>query len=355
MAPLARGLRAEEYTVAWISAIQKEFLIACALLDEEHDSPVDIGNDDNCYTFGRMGEHNVVLASLPMARIGITQAGMLATEMLRSFPKLRFGLMVGIAGGAPTAKNDIRLGDVIVSIPDDRRRLGGVVNYAFGVSDQQLGFQRRGNLNAPPEVLLNAANKLKTKYDRRGCRLDSLIGQVIDQNTPRLEKYRRPTVEDTLYLSTYIHPQNAASCIEVCKQQDQSFVKRPARSLNPDQPYIHYGIVGSADNLMKNATLRDELASADGILCFEMEAAGLMNSDLRCMVIRGICDYSDTHKNDDWQEYAAAAAAAYAKELMGAVRAIKSRSTGLSDVVHLLTGAKQGEFRDPREELVLIF
>ncbi|CAH0017225.1 unnamed protein product, partial [Clonostachys rhizophaga] len=46
-----------------------------------------------------------------------------------------------------------------------------------------------------------------------------------------------------------------------------------------------------------------------------MEAAGLM--DIRpCLPIRGICDYSDSHKNKEWQRYAAATAAAYAGELL---------------------------------------
>jgi nucleoside phosphorylase len=66
---------------------------------------------------------------------------------------------------------------------------------------------------------------------------------------------------------------------------------------------------------MKDAITRDELGQRHGVLCFEMEAAGLMNA-FPCLVIRGICDYSDTHKNDKWQPYAAAAAASYAKELL---------------------------------------
>ncbi|CEO59881.1 Putative WD domain-containing protein [Penicillium brasilianum] len=45
-----------------------------------------------------------------------------------------------------------------------------------------------------------------------------------------------------------------------------------------------------------------------------MEAAGLLNN-FPCSVIRGICDYADSHKNKEWQGYAAAVAAAYAKEL----------------------------------------
>jgi nucleoside phosphorylase len=46
-----------------------------------------------------------------------------------------------------------------------------------------------------------------------------------------------------------------------------------------------------------------------------MEAAGLMNT-FPCLVIRGICDYSDSHKNKEWQGYAAMVAAAYAKDLL---------------------------------------
>jgi len=69
---------------------------------------------------------------------------------------------------------------------------------------------------------------------------------------------------------------------------------------------------------MKDADARDRLAEKEGVLCFEMEAAGVMDR-FPCVVIRGICDYSDTHKNDIWQGYAAATAAAYAKELLGVI------------------------------------
>jgi nucleoside phosphorylase len=73
---------------------------------------------------------------------------------------------------------------------------------------------------------------------------------------------------------------------------------------------------------MKDALIRDRLAAEKDILCFEMEAAGLMDH-FPCLVIRGICDYSDTHKNKDWQGYAAMAAAAYAKDLLCRIPANK--------------------------------
>jgi len=66
---------------------------------------------------------------------------------------------------------------------------------------------------------------------------------------------------------------------------------------------------------MKDAVVRDTLAKEKGVLCFEMEAAGLMNH-FPCLVIRGICDYSDSHKNKEWQGYAAMTAAAYARDLL---------------------------------------
>ena len=66
---------------------------------------------------------------------------------------------------------------------------------------------------------------------------------------------------------------------------------------------------------MKDAILRDKLAREQGVLCFEMEAAGIMNR-FPCLVIRGICDYCDSHKNKQWQGYAAMTAAAYTKELL---------------------------------------
>ena len=46
-----------------------------------------------------------------------------------------------------------------------------------------------------------------------------------------------------------------------------------------------------------------------------------------CLVIRGICNYSDTHKNKNWQPYAAATAAAYAKELLWVIAPVQVEKT----------------------------
>jgi nucleoside phosphorylase len=92
-------------------------------------------------------------------------------------------------------------------------------------------------------------------------------------------------------------------------------------------PSIHYGIIASGNRVMKNAIKRDEISQGlGGVLCFEMEAAGLMNN-FPCLVIRGISDYSDSHKNDGWQRYAAASAAAFAKELLNHLAPTKVAQT----------------------------
>ncbi|KAH6957582.1 hypothetical protein BKA56DRAFT_460849, partial [Ilyonectria sp. MPI-CAGE-AT-0026] len=58
-----------------------------------------------------------------------------------------------------------------------------------------------------------------------------------------------------------------------------------------DNPTIHYGVIASGNQLIKDASVRDKLAAEEDILCFKIEAAGLMNH-FPCLVIRGICDYS---------------------------------------------------------------
>lgn len=115
---------------------------------------------------------------------------------------------------------------------------------------------------------------------------------------------------------------------------------------------MHYGLVASGNQVMKHGRTRDRWARELGILCFEMEAAGLMDY-FPCLVIRGICDYADSHKNKQWQEYAAATAAAYAKEILLVIPAIqisKSPTATLSTTIQLLVAAGAG-FNSFQDEL----
>ncbi|PSN59028.1 purine and uridine phosphorylase [Corynespora cassiicola Philippines] len=307
------------YTVGWICAITTEYVAAQAFLDATHELPDSASvNDNNSYTLGEMGKHNVVIAVLPKGVYGTTSAANVARDMLRTFPNIRIGLMVGIGGGAPSSKHDIRLGDIVVSTPYNKE--GGVFQYDFGKTVEGKEFQVTGHLNQPPMVLATAVGDLEAKYELHGHQLEEAINDVLEK-TPRLKKkYKRPDPDtDRLYLSGMLHlADDEATCAEFCGGDPSKLVLRNARTEEDDNPAVHYGIVASANQLMKNAVLRDKFAKENGVLCFEMEAAGLMNH-FPCLVIRGICDYSDTHKNKDWQGYAAMTAAAYAKDLLNRI------------------------------------
>jgi hypothetical protein len=93
-----------------------------------------------------------------------------------------------------------------------------------------------------------------------------------------------------------------------------NLIERPNDQHGPAIPDIHYGLLASGNQLMRDDALCEKYCTELGILCFEMEAAGLMDSFL-CLVIRGISNYSDPHKNDRWK-VSAAAAAACANELL---------------------------------------
>jgi nucleoside phosphorylase len=298
-----------EYTVGWVCALPIELAAAQAMLDEQHhDLPQNI-DDANIYTLGRIGDHNVVLACLAAGEMRINSASAVAIQMKATFPAIRFYLMVGIGGGVPSKEADIRLGDIVVSQP--QKGYGGVVQYDFGKSTPN-GFKRTGFLNAPPRILLAAVTKLRANYDRG---INGLLLHL--SKLSNLPKFARDEAgSDVLFEAEYNHvgEDGCASCAAT------RTIQRKARTNNT--PVVHYGIIASGNQVMRNGATRDLISSEFGeVLCFEIEAAGLINS-FPCLVIRGICDYADSHKNKRWQPYAAGTAAAYAKELLLVIPAV---------------------------------
>jgi nucleoside phosphorylase len=308
----------EAYTVGWISAISTELVAAMAFLDEEHQKPDFVAqHDDNVYILGRMGDHNVVIAVLPDGGYGIAAATEVARNLRHSFPSIRIGLMVGIGGGAPTSRHDIRLGDVVVSSPGQGH--SGVIQYDFGKTIQNQSFQITRVLNQPPTLLRTAVNNLQAVHKLRGHQIKGSITEILSKVKRLRKEYSPPDAStDRLFNSNVVHAGG-----KDCEQEIVSFgsgltVTRAEREEDSDDPVIHYGLIASANQLMKDAVARDKLAAEKDVLCFEMEAAGLMDH-FPCLVIRGICDYSDTHKNKAWQGYSAMTASAYAKELLGQI------------------------------------
>ncbi|KAM0247213.1 hypothetical protein ACHAQJ_009945 [Trichoderma viride] len=329
------------YTVGWICAISTEYVAAQAFLEDRHEKPKYVSpHDNNNYTLGKIGQHNIVIAVLPNGEYGLSSAAGVARDMLHSFPNVRIGLMVGIGGGAPSAKHDIRLGDVVVGISSKGE--GAVVQYDFGKAIQGQVFQEMGFLNQAPTLLRTAVSGVMAEYESEGNQIQEAIDSVF-ATKPRLrKKYKRPEASsDRLYRSLVIHPaEGEAECSTVCSNDPLNLINRPERGEDDDDPTIHYGLIASANTLMKDATIRDKLIVKKDILCFEMEAAGLMNH-FPCLVIRGICDYSDSHKNKEWQGYAAMTAAAYAKDLLYQI------APNRIEVEKKISDILSGNFRNP--------
>lgn len=300
------GHSPDDYTVAWICALPLEMTAAKLMLDKVHASLPQPKTDYNTYTLGSVGGHNVVVACLPSGVYGTTSAAIVLAHMLPTFPSLRFALMVGIGGGVPESA-DIRLGDVVVSLPSGA--FGGVVQYDYGKTLRDGSFQCTGSLNKPPQYLLTAISQIRSDA---GMSLEKAVEETLQKHGSIREQFSRPS-KDWLFEATYNHSSENADC-SAC-DQSQLVDRKPRKG---GEPFIHYGLIASGNQVMKNAQLRDSIAQQIGALCFEMEAAGLMDQ-LPCLVIRGICDYCDSHKHKEWQGYAAFTAAAYAAYLLHAV------------------------------------
>ncbi|KEY75329.1 hypothetical protein S7711_10183, partial [Stachybotrys chartarum IBT 7711] len=332
----------EAYAIAWIAALPIERAAAIALLDERHDAPQDFQQhttDANSYTWGWMSNQNVAIASLPAGSYGTTPAATTASNLLSSLPHIRIGLLVGIGGGiAQPPYQDIRLGDVVVSQPD--RTMGGVIQYDLGGARPDKTWERKGSLNAPPSVLLHAVSAIQAEHLIAPSKVPDLLETMWERN-PRMKKVEQEYPgfihqgfeNDRLFKSAHDHAGG-----DICDKCDPSW--EIARDKRDDtRPKIHYGIIASGNCLVKDVSTRDQLVKdIGGCLCVEMEAAGLMNS-FPCLVIRGICDYADSHKNDKWQQYASATAAAYAKELLSYIEPRQLQTT--HKIIHVLSSIQK--------------
>jgi len=303
-----RRLRCQEYNVGWVCALPVELAAAQELLDEVHQDPCRNDRDTNLYTLGRIGEHNIVIACLPAGQLPYNSAATVAVQMKSAFPSIRFGLMVGIGGGVPSEEADIRLGDVVVSQP--HKGHGGVVQYDFGKATASK-FERICFLDVPPTILLNAISKLKAKSFRGISMFSEHLSKLTD-----LPLFARSSAgPDILFEATYEHT-GGPTC-ETCSKE-RAVHRQPRCN---QEIMVHYGTIASGNHVMRDGLTRDMISlEFGGVLCFEMEAAGL-TSTFPCLVIRGICDYADSHKNKRWQAYAAGTAAAYAKEVLSVMKA----------------------------------
>jgi nucleoside phosphorylase len=343
----------DDVEIGIVCALPLELEAAVAALDQVWPDSVRLTmgkarGDRNTYVYGRIGPHNIVLTSLRIRdgqpTMGKANAAFVAGDLVHSYPDLSLVLLVGICGGVPKAGGqEILLGDVVIS--------SSVVQHDFGRLYSH-GFERKegpqNTLSAPMKANASILSHLAMKFGKEGLRERTVeFLRVLQQKHP---EYAFPDpATDKPFQSHYRHKhQTPEDCKSgkcqavkddsdpVCEEAkesscqklgcDESYLVESSRRIerlaaaasgaDPDavvfQPAIHLGKVATGDTVMKSSADRDAIAAREKAIAFEMEAAGIWEQ-LPCLVVKGVCDYADSHKNKAWQNYAAATAAAAAK------------------------------------------
>ncbi|KAF7515786.1 hypothetical protein PCG10_002913 [Penicillium crustosum] len=330
MRPFSR----DEFAIAIICALTLEAEAVEELFDETYDRFGALykkqPGDDNAYINGRVGDHNVVLCYMP--GMGKGNAASVASSMKISYKRIQVALVVGICGGAPfpLSGREIFLGDVIIS--------DAVIEYDFG-RQYAGGFERKtgvkDTLGRPNREIRSKLAGLKAKRSLIDLQAKMLRHmQAIQKSQP--DWHHPSSADDVLFEASYQHKHHditaspkcccfAATPDEICKEAldtscthlgcDKDHIRRRRHGTENYNPVIHIGTVASADTVMKSGEHRDRLIKSEHVIGFEMEGAGIWDN-ISCIIIKGVCDYADSHKNKEWQAYAAATGAATAKAFL---------------------------------------
>ncbi|KAF4339610.1 Nephrocystin-3 [Fusarium beomiforme] len=298
--------------IAIICALLLEADAIEALFDRHWDDgpPFDRAiNDPNTYTTGVLGCHNIVLAHMP--GMGLVNAAALGSILRSSFPGIKLALVVGICGVVPFTPtgDEIVLGDVIIST--------GIIQYDFGRflpgrfirKDTLLDSLSRPNLE-----IRGVLSKLETLRGRN--ELSAKLVGYLDalRRQPDLRANYPGPANDKLFKASYHHKEDQKSCEQILCNGELVLRNRLEKGAHP-APTTHLGLIASGNAVMKSGEDRDRLAAAEGVIAFEMEGAGVWDC-FPSIVIKGACDYADSHKSKDWQRYAAATAAACTKAFL---------------------------------------
>ncbi|KAJ4124794.1 hypothetical protein NW765_014322 [Fusarium oxysporum] len=302
----------DDYTVGWVCALPVEVTAAKAALDCVHNTITQDRNpnDNNNYIFGRLHGHHIVVAYPSSGVYGQASLADVVRQLHASYASIRFHFIVGIAGGVPDTGLDIRLGDVVVS--KSMNGWPGVIQYDENgerIKDNYLGAKA---LDQPSPMLLTAMGKAETAAIFDESKMSQYISEIMHKD-PITFVHPDPE-QDLLFEKDYDHATWEQSGCRLC---DPTRI-RARQSRQAHGPIAHYGLIASCKHLMLQGAKRDRLSQAHGILCFETEARGPRHTP-QYLVIRGICDYADSHRSQLWHAYAAVTAAAYAKEVLSFV------------------------------------
>lgn len=353
MAGSRRPHNRNAFQIAIICALPLESDAVEAMFDdfwERDDTYGKAGGDSNAYTTGRIGGHNVVLVFMP--GMGKGHSASVTASLRSSFEEIRLDLVVGICGGVPSAPDDgkeILLGDVIIST--------GIVQYdlARQFSDQAVRKDTlQDNLGRPNVEIRAFLSKVKSWQGRLRLKENMSVYLADLCKKEGFEESKYPGADDDiLYPPSYRHKHHNLSACAICagcvnkddrvcdnaldfsctelKCDDKQQLSRArllkARSnaagdpsvstelAKAQEPEIHFGLIASGDLVMKSGYHRDEVAAKERVIAFEMEGAGVWDN-IPTVVIKGVCDYADSHKNKKWQRYAASVAAACMKAFL---------------------------------------
>ncbi|EXJ69230.1 uncharacterized protein A1O5_07266 [Cladophialophora psammophila CBS 110553] len=330
------------FEVAIICALPIEADAVISLLDEHWEKGTQrygkAAKDPNAYTAGRIGHHNVVVVHMPS--MGKINAAGAAQGLRSSYQNIQLALVIGICGAVPQDRRsgrEIFLGDVIIS--------RGLIQYEFGRQYPTV-FEAKDSLEGgcgkPPAEIRSILAKLETRHHRRLLELNTDLLLRGLQAEAETSAYPGPYA-DKLFDSSSLH-KHRKSC-QTCESEGSFHIcsdaihnscedlgcetdglvrrtrgkthARPAGTVEgwSYSPSIHIGNMGSGDTVMKSAAHRDEVARKYDIIGFEMEGSGICDF-FPTLVIKGVCDYADSHKNKKWQMYAAATAAATTKAFL---------------------------------------
>lgn len=291
----------EIYYIAWICTLPVEMAAARGMMDEIHVDLTEHPKDGYIYLLGCISGHNVVVAcpeTLAKETASLVEVG---SRILRTFTSVRAALLVGIGGGAPTKIFDIRLGDVVVS-PGPSRNV---------IQDDCAESGLKPILMFPPVAFLTAISALESNHMLSGNLITAFLSEMEAKHPSMSADFTSCSKHpDQLFDDDYDHVGASGNCEDCDINQ---LIARPPRI--DDGPVVHQGITFSSPKAMCSGQMREQISTKFGALCFEAQAAG-WNEDFPALLIRGISSYADSHGNEKWQEYAAAAAAAYAKELL---------------------------------------
>ena len=306
------GLTHDSYEIAWVCTLHVDVAAAIQMLDEKHELEAlpQPPEDTNIYLLGRIGGHNIVIAKCLLEfSIGLAPA---IDRMRMMFQNIKHALLVGIGGGVPvsTQQGAIRLGHVVVSQPTESHY--GAIQFSLQrkSSYENLRLEPVGFLE-PAISLLTAAREVtiqrqRTSYDP--------IWRSVEQITQRIPDFGFPgAANDHLYSPKCFHVETCLTSGSCMGCDPSQRIERPPQE--DSSVVVHRGTIASLDVVVRDAEFRDAMGKKYGILCFDTRAAGVP-MDFPCIIIRGIADYCDTHKNDQWNEYASLTAVAYARQLL---------------------------------------